>query len=50
MEFFSQTYLNLLRQISIEGYVLEIFNIDLIAQAIFLIVFLVGARLTLKET
>lgn len=41
---------HLLRQISIEGYVLELFNIDLIAQAIFLIVFLVGARLTLKET
>ncbi|MHA2304630.1 MAG: ABC transporter permease [Candidatus Hodarchaeales archaeon] len=41
---------HLLRQISIEGYVLELFNIDIIAQVIFLLIFLVGARLTLKET
>ncbi|MFX0087528.1 MAG: ABC transporter permease, partial [Candidatus Hodarchaeota archaeon] len=48
---FPTTYgVHLLRQISIEGYVLELINIDIIAQIIFLLIFLAGARLTLKET
>ncbi len=41
---------HLLRQISIEGYVLELFNIDLIAMILFFVLFLIGSRLTLKET
>ena len=41
---------HLLRQISIEGYVLELFNIDLIAMILFFVLFLFGSRLTLKET
>ncbi|UCE14355.1 MAG: ABC transporter permease [Candidatus Heimdallarchaeota archaeon] len=41
---------HLLRRISIEGYVLELFNIDLIAMLFFFVLFLFGSRLTLKET
>jgi ABC-2 type transport system permease protein len=41
---------HLLRQISIEGYILEPFNIDLIAMLFFFILFLFGSRLTLRET
>ncbi|MFX0124478.1 MAG: ABC transporter permease [Candidatus Hodarchaeota archaeon] len=41
---------HLLRQISIEGYVLELFNIDLVAMLIFFGLFLIGSRFTLKET
>ena len=48
---FPTTYgVHLLRQISIEGYVLEPFNLDLIAMLLFFFVFLFGSRLTLKET
>lgn len=41
---------HLLRQISIEGYVLELFNLDLIAMLFFFVLFLIGSRFTLKET
>ncbi len=41
---------HLLRQIAIEGYVLELFNIDLIAMLLFFFLFLFGSRLTLNET
>ncbi|MFX0211964.1 MAG: ABC transporter permease [Candidatus Hodarchaeota archaeon] len=41
---------HLLRRISIEGYVLEIFNIELIAMLLFFILFLIGSRFTLKES
>ena len=41
---------HLLRQIVIEGYVLEPFNIDLIAMLFFFVLFLFGSRFTLKET
>ncbi|MFX0181554.1 MAG: ABC transporter permease, partial [Candidatus Hodarchaeota archaeon] len=41
---------HLLRQISIEGYILEPFNIDLIAMLLFFLLFLFGSRLTLRET
>jgi len=48
---FPTTYgVHLLRQISIEGYVLEPFNTDLIAMFFFFVLFLFGSRLTLKET
>lgn len=49
--FLPTTYgVHLLRQISIEGYVLEIFNVDLIAMLLFFLLFLIGSRFTLKET
>ncbi|UCG04578.1 MAG: ABC transporter permease [Candidatus Heimdallarchaeota archaeon] len=41
---------NLLRRISIEGYVLEIFNGELIAMLLFFVLFLIGSRFTLRET
>ncbi|MFX1424714.1 MAG: ABC transporter permease [Promethearchaeota archaeon] len=41
---------HLLRQVAIEGYVLELFNVDLIAMLIFFGLFLIGSRFTLKET
>ncbi|MHA2203441.1 MAG: ABC transporter permease [Candidatus Hodarchaeales archaeon] len=41
---------HLLRQIAIEGYVLKIFNLDLIAMLLFFVLFLLGSRFTLKET
>ena len=48
---FPTTYgVHLLRQISIEGYILELFNTDLIAMLLFFVLFLLGSRLTLKET
>lgn len=41
---------HLLRQISIEGYTLELLNLDLFAMLIFFGLFLIGSRFTLKET
>ncbi len=41
---------HLLRQIAIEGYVLEPFNTDLIAMLFFFALFLFSSRFTLKET
>lgn len=48
---FPLTYgINLLQQISIEGYVLELFNPDFLVMIIFFLLFLIGSRLSLKET
>ncbi|MHA1215154.1 MAG: ABC transporter permease [Candidatus Hodarchaeales archaeon] len=41
---------HLLRAISIEGLTLTIFNVDLLAQILFFLVFLFGSRFTLKES
>jgi len=41
---------HLLQRIAIEGYVLEPFDIDLLAMILFFILFLIGSRLSLKET
>ena len=40
---------HLLQRIAIEGYVLDLFNIDLLAMILFFTLFLVGSRLSLKE-
>jgi ABC-2 type transport system permease protein len=40
----------LLRQISIEGLVLTPWNVDLLVQLLFVVVFLFGSRFTLRET
>ena len=48
---FPLTYgINLLQQISIERYVLELFNLDLIAIMIFFVLLLIGSRLSLQES
>lgn len=41
--------IHLLQRIAIEGYVLDLFNIDLLAMILFFTLFLVGSRLSLKE-
>ncbi|MFW9854189.1 MAG: ABC transporter permease [Candidatus Thorarchaeota archaeon] len=41
---------HLLRQISIEGLILTPWNVDLIVQLLFVVLFLFGSRLTLRET
>ncbi|MFX0067183.1 MAG: ABC transporter permease, partial [Candidatus Hermodarchaeota archaeon] len=48
---FPLTYgVHLLQQIAIEGYVLEPFNLDLLAMIAFFALFLFGSWLSLKET
>lgn len=48
---FPLTYgINLLQQISIEEYVLELTNMDLLALIFFFLLFLLGSRISLKET
>ena len=48
---FPLTYgINLLQQISIEGYVLELTNSDFLVLIFFFLLFLVGSRISLKET
>jgi ABC-2 type transport system permease protein len=48
---FPLTYgISLLQQISIEGYVLELTNMDLLVLVFFFLLFLLGSRLSLKET
>lgn len=42
--------IHLLQRIAIEGYVLEPFNTDLLVMILFFIIFLVGSRISLKET
>jgi ABC-2 type transport system permease protein len=42
--------IHLLQQIAIEGYILEPFNSDFIAMILFFLLFLIGSRLSLKET
>jgi ABC transporter DrrB family efflux protein len=42
--------IHLLQRIATEGYVLELTNIDLIAMLLFFMLFLVGSRLSLRET
>ena len=42
--------IHLLQRIAIEGYILEPFNTDFLAMVIFFIIFLVGSRISLKET
>jgi len=41
---------HLLQRIAIEGYVLELFNQDLLVMILFFVLFLFGSRLSLKET
>lgn len=40
---------HLLQRIAIEGYVLDLFNIDMLAMILFFILFLFGSRVSLKE-
>lgn len=42
--------IHLLQRIAIEGYVLEWFNVDFWVMIVFFIIFLIGSRLSLKET
>jgi ABC transporter DrrB family efflux protein len=48
---FPTTYaVQLLRRIAIDGDILSLFDVEIIMQALFFVIFLFGSRLTLKET